>query len=151
MTTIKPLADRVLIEPLKAEETTASGLVIPASAQNTPQEAMVIAVGPEVTDVAIGDRVVYSLYGGTKLDYDGKSYIVIDFTDLVCVVEQGWTSMSKRDVWTAFFVYFLSGELVVTGASLALNNMLVFWIGQPITLFGALLVTALTTNQKKDK
>jgi chaperonin GroES len=87
MTTIKPLADRVLIEPLKAEETTASGLVIPASAQNTPQEAMVIAVGPEVTDVAIGDRVVYSLYGGTKLDYDGKSYIVIDFTDLVCVVE----------------------------------------------------------------
>jgi chaperonin GroES len=87
MTTIKPLADRVLIEPLKAEEVTSSGLVIPASAQSTPQEAMVIAVGPEVTDVTIGDRVVYSLYGGTKLDYDGKSYIVIDIKDLVCVVE----------------------------------------------------------------
>lgn len=86
MTTIKPLADRVLIEPLKAEEVTASGLMIPVSAQNTPQEALVIAVGSEVTDVAIGDRVVYSLYGGTKLEYDGRSYIVIDVKDLVCVV-----------------------------------------------------------------
>ena len=59
--------------------------------------------------------------------------------------------MSKRDVWTVFFVYVLSGELVFTGASLALDSVLVFWIGQPITFLGALLVTALTTNQKKDK
>lgn len=87
MTTIKPLGKRVLIEPLKPAEKTSSGLIIPDSAQSVPQEAMVISVGSEVTDVKIGDRVIYSNYAGTKLEYDGHSYIVTECMDLVCVVE----------------------------------------------------------------
>jgi chaperonin GroES len=87
MTTIKPLGKRVLIEPLKPVEKTSSGLIIPDTAQTVPQEAMVISVGNEVTDVKIGDRVIYSHYAGTKLEYDGHSYIVVESMDLVCVVE----------------------------------------------------------------
>ena len=87
MTTIKPLINRVVVEPLKAAEKTSSGLFIPDDAQTVPQEAMVISVGPDVVDLKVGDRVIYSLYGGTKLDYDGKSYIVLDDKDIICVVE----------------------------------------------------------------
>jgi chaperonin GroES len=87
MTTIKPLGKRVLIEPLKPVEKTSSGLIIPETAQTIPQEAMVVSVGNEVTDVKIGDRVIYSNYAGTKLEYDGHSYIVVESMDLVCVVE----------------------------------------------------------------
>lgn len=87
MTTIKPLGDRVVIEPMKPEEKTASGLVIPTTAQTTPQEALVIAIGKDVTDLKVGDRVIYSMYGGTKLDYDNKSFLVMDEKDIICVVE----------------------------------------------------------------
>ena len=87
MTTIRPLINRVVVEPLKAAEKTTSGLYIPDAAQTVPQEAMVIAVGPDVSDLKVGDRVIYSQYGGTKLDYDGKSYIVLDDKDIICVVE----------------------------------------------------------------
>ena len=87
MTTIKPLARSVLIEPLKAAEKTSSGLFIPDTAQSVPQEANVIAIGSEVKDLAVGDRVMYSHYAGTKLDYDGHSYIVVEEIDVVCVVK----------------------------------------------------------------
>lgn len=96
MTIIKPLFDRVLIQPLKTEETTSFGLIIPETAQSTPQEAMVIAVGegralPDGTIPAMGvkpgDRVIYSQYSGTKIEYDGKSYILMSIQDLFAVVE----------------------------------------------------------------
>lgn len=87
MTTIKPLARRVLIEPLKPVEKTSSGLFIPDAAQQTPQEANVISIGPDVKELAIGDRVIYSNYAGTKLDYDGHSYIVVEEIDVICVVK----------------------------------------------------------------
>ena len=87
MTTIKPLARRVLIEPLKPVEKTSSGLFIPDSAQSVPQEANVISIGPDVKELAIGDRVIYSNYAGTKLDYDGHSYIVVEEIDVICVVQ----------------------------------------------------------------
>ncbi len=90
MTALKPIGKRVLIEPLQAEETTASGLVIPDSARATPQEAIVIAIGTEVKadDVKVGDKVIYSLYGGTKVSYGGKSYLIMDTVDLIAVVER---------------------------------------------------------------
>lgn len=88
MTTITPLGRRVLIEPLKPVEKTSSGLFIPDSAQQAPQEANVISIGSEVKDIAIGDRVIYSHYAGTKLDYDGHSYIVVEEIDVICTVKQ---------------------------------------------------------------
>ena len=97
MTVIKPIGSKVLIEPVAAESTTASGLIIPDSAQQTPQEAIVVALGtgkidakgePVPFDVKVGDRVIYSLYGGTKVSYDGKSYLIMETMDLIAVVEK---------------------------------------------------------------
>jgi len=96
MTIIRPLFDRVLIEQVKAQETTAGGLIIPDSAQNPPQEAVVIAVGEGKRNsngelnpigVSVGDRVIFSQYSGTKVEYDGKSYILMNVADLFAVVE----------------------------------------------------------------
>jgi chaperonin GroES len=96
MTIIRPLFDRVLIEQIKAQETTSGGLIIPDSAQTPPQEAIVIAVGEGKRNsngelnpigVAVGDRVIFSQYSGTKVEYDGKSYILMNVADLFAVVE----------------------------------------------------------------
>ena len=83
--TIKPLADRVLLKSVEAEETTKSGIVLPGQAKEKPQEAEVIAVGPggmvdgkEVTmQVAVGDKVIYSKYAGTDVELDGEEYIIV--------------------------------------------------------------------------
>lgn len=97
MTIIKPLGNKVLIEPIAAEATTASGLIIPETAQQTPQEAIVVGLGtgginskgePIPFDVKVGDKVIYSLYGGTKVAYDGKAYIIMETMDLIAVVEK---------------------------------------------------------------
>jgi chaperonin GroES len=87
MTLIKPLGTRVVIEPVKPKETTVSGLVIPQSAQADTNEAIVIDVSKSVEDVKVGDRVIYSMYGGTKVEYDGRSFMVIEIADLICIVE----------------------------------------------------------------
>ena len=80
---IKPLEDRIVIRQLEAERTTASGLVIPDTAKEKPQEGEVIAVGPGriddngnrvPMDVKVGDSVIYSRYGGTEVKYDGEEY-----------------------------------------------------------------------------
>jgi chaperonin GroES len=93
---IRPIGSRVLIEPMEAEQVTASGLIIPDTAQQTPQEAIVVAVGSgrigangEVIpfDVKVGDKVIYSMYAGTKVSYGSKSYIVMEIVDLIAVVE----------------------------------------------------------------
>jgi len=87
MTLIKPLGKRVVIEPIKPKEVTVSGLVIPQSAQSETNEAIVIDVSNSVEDVKVGDRVIYSAYGGTKVEYDGRSFMVMEFADLICIVE----------------------------------------------------------------
>lgn len=96
-TTIKPLEDRVLVQPLEAETTTASGLVIPDTAQEKPQEGRVVATGPGriddsgnrvPLDVAEGDIVIYSKYGGTEVKYAGKEYLLLNARDLLAVVEK---------------------------------------------------------------
>ncbi len=93
--TIKPLEDRVLVEPLEAEQTTASGLVIPDTAKEKPQEGKVVATGPGRTDdngkripldVNEGDIVIFSKYGGTEVKYDGKEYLLLAARDLLAVV-----------------------------------------------------------------
>ena len=92
---IKPLEDRIVIKQIEAEETTASGLVIPDTAKEKPQEGEVVAVGPGriddngnrvPLDVAEGDRVIYSKYGGTEVTLSGTDYLVLSARDVLAVV-----------------------------------------------------------------
>ncbi len=94
---IKPLEDRVVVQANEAETTTASGLVIPDTAKEKPQEGTVIAVGPGriddngnrvPLDVKVGDVVIYSKYGGTEVKYGGEEYLVLSARDLLAVVEK---------------------------------------------------------------
>ena len=90
-----PLGDRVVLKQLEAEETTKSGIVLPGQAQEKPQQAEVIAVGPggvvdgkEVTmQVAVGQKVIYSKYAGTEVKLDGEEYIIVRQNDILAVVE----------------------------------------------------------------
>lgn len=87
---IKPLADRVLIEPMAAEEKTASGIIIPDTAKEKPQKGTVKAVGPgtkdEKMDVKVGDVVLYGKYAGTELTIDKKDYIIMKQSDILAIV-----------------------------------------------------------------
>jgi chaperonin GroES len=93
---IKPLEDRIVVKPLDAEETTASGLVIPDTAKEKPQEGEVVAVGPGrfsdtggeriPVDVTVGDKVIYSKYGGTEVKYAGDDYLILSARDVLAVV-----------------------------------------------------------------
>jgi len=93
--TIKPLADRVVIKMTESEETTKSGIVLPGSAQEKPQVAVVTAVGPGgvvdgkeiVMEVKIGDKVLISQYAGTKVKLDGVENIIVRQSDILAVVE----------------------------------------------------------------
>ncbi|WIY83255.1 co-chaperone GroES [Propionimicrobium sp. PCR01-08-3] len=96
-TTIKPLEDRILVEPLEAETTTASGLVIPDTAKEKPQEGKVVAAGPGriddkgnrvPMDVKEGDVVIFSKYGGTEVRYDATDYLLLNARDILAVVEK---------------------------------------------------------------
>jgi len=92
--TIKPLEDRILVKALEAEQTTASGLVIPDTAKEKPQEGEVLAVGPGrfedgqrlPLDVQVGDKVIYSKYGGTEVKYDGQELLILSARDILAVV-----------------------------------------------------------------
>src|SRR4029453_18042965 len=100
---IKPLEDRIVVQPSDAEQTTASGLVIPDTAKEKPQEGTVLAVGPGrfedgarvPVDVAIGDIVIYSKYGGTEVKHNGEDLLVLSARDVLAVIE-------KKDRTTSF-------------------------------------------------
>ena len=87
---IRPLADRVLIEPAAAEEKTASGIIIPDTAQEKPQRGFVVAVGPgkkeEPTTVKVGDSVLYGKYSGTDLNIEGKDYMIMRESDILAII-----------------------------------------------------------------
>ena len=92
---IKPLEDRIVIRQLEAEQVTASGLVIPDTAKEKPQEGEVVAVGPGriddngnrvPLDISIGDKVIYSKYGGTEIKLDGDDLLVLSARDVLAVV-----------------------------------------------------------------
>ena len=90
-----PLGDRVVLKQLEAEETTKSGSVLPGRAQEKPQQAEVIAVGPggvvdgkEVKmEVTVGDKVIYSKYSGTEVKLDGEEYIIVKQSDILAIVK----------------------------------------------------------------
>ena len=92
---IKPLEDRIVVQTAEAEQTTASGLVIPDTAKEKPQEGKVVAVGPGriddsgnrvPVDVAEGYVVIYSKYGGTEVSYAGEDYLILSARDVLAVV-----------------------------------------------------------------
>jgi len=92
---IKPLEDRIVIRQLDAEQVTASGLVIPDTAKEKPQEGEVVAVGPGriddngnrvPLDISVGDKVIYSKYGGTEVKLDGDDLLVLSARDVLAVV-----------------------------------------------------------------
>ena len=92
---IQPLEDRVVIQALDAEQTTTSGLVIPDTAQEKPQQGKVVAVGPGrfddngnrvAMDVAEGDVVIYSRYGGTEIKHEGQEYLILNARDVLAKV-----------------------------------------------------------------
>ena len=95
---IKPLEDRILVQSLEAEQTTASGLVIPDTAKEKPQEGKVLAIGPGrfddsgekrvPLDVKVGDVVIYSKYGGTEVKYSGQEYLLLNARDILAIVEK---------------------------------------------------------------
>ena len=94
---LKPLEDRIVVQPLEAEQVTASGLVIPDTAKEKPQEGKVLAVGPGrfddkgarvPVDVQVGDVVLYSKYGGTEVKYAGEEYLVLSARDVLAVIEK---------------------------------------------------------------
>jgi len=94
---LKPLEDRVVVRPSEAEEVTASGLFIPDTAKEKPQQGTVVAVGPgrisdqgeRITlDVKEGDTVVYSKYGGTEIKQGGEEYLILSARDILAIVEQ---------------------------------------------------------------
>jgi chaperonin GroES len=93
---ITPLEDRVVVKPLEAETTTASGLVIPDTAKEKPQEGEVLAVGPGrfeegqrlPLDVSVGDIVLYSKYGGTEVKYGGEEFLILSARDLLAKVSK---------------------------------------------------------------
>ncbi len=94
---IKPIADRVVVEAAPAEENTASGIYIPDTAKEKPQQGTVVAVGPgkyaELTgnlvplSVKVGDVVLYGKYGGTEITFEGKEYLIMRETDLYAVLQ----------------------------------------------------------------
>jgi chaperonin GroES len=91
---LKPLEDRVVVKPSEGEETTASGIVIPDTAKERPQEGEVMAVGPGrfedgqriPMDVKVGDKVIYSKYGGTEVKVQGEEYLILSARDVLAVI-----------------------------------------------------------------
>ena len=95
---IRPLEDRILVQPLDAEQTTASGLVIPDTAKEKPQEGKVVAVGPGrfdedgekriPVDVKVGDVFLFSNYGGTEVSHGGTDYLLLSARDVLAVINK---------------------------------------------------------------
>lgn len=94
---LRPLGDRLVVEPKEQEQTTASGLVLPETAKEKPQEGEVIAVGPGrrdddgkriEMDVTVGDHVLYAKYGGTEIKVDGKKLLILKESDVLAIVQK---------------------------------------------------------------
>lgn len=93
---LKPLADRVVVKQLESEEVTKSGIVLPDTAKEKPQEGEVIAVGPGAfedgkrvpLEVKVGARVIYSKYGGTEIKIDGEEYLILSEKDILAIVDK---------------------------------------------------------------
>src|SRR4029078_7369805 len=98
-TKLRPLGDRVVIEPTPREEMTKSGIVLPDTAKEKPQEGKILAVGPgkiledgkrEAIDVKVGDKVLYAKYAGTEFKVDGEELLIVSQKDILAIVEDQW-------------------------------------------------------------
>ena len=94
---LKPLGDRLVVEPQESEQTTASGLVLPETAKEKPQQGTVLAVGPGrrdddgdriEMDVTVGDTVLYAKYGGTEVKVDDKKLLILKESDILAIIEK---------------------------------------------------------------
>tara|TARA_A100001011_G_scaffold306345_1_gene321333 strand:- start:4001 stop:4279 length:279 start_codon:yes stop_codon:yes gene_type:complete len=87
---IKPLADRVLVEPAAAETKTSSGIIIPDTAKEKPQKGNIVAVGPGTKEnpvtLKVGDTVLYGKYSGTELNHEGKDYLIMKENDILAII-----------------------------------------------------------------
>ncbi|MDO9254115.1 MAG: co-chaperone GroES [Bacteroidales bacterium] len=87
---VKPLADRVLVEPAAAEQKTAGGIIIPDTAKEKPQKGTVVAIGngkkDEPLTVKVGDQVLYGKYSGTEITVEGKDYLIMRESDILAVI-----------------------------------------------------------------
>lgn len=90
MSTIKPLADRVVIEPKSAETKTASGIIIPDNSKEKPQQGVVVAIGSGTKDepltVKVGDTVLYGKYAGTEISFDGKDLLIMKESEILAII-----------------------------------------------------------------
>ena len=102
---LKPLGDRVVVEPLEQEDMTASGLVLPETAKEKPQKGTILAAGPGardeegkrvVLDVAVGDTVLFAKYAGTEFKVDGKKLLILKESDLLAIVEAADEPAKKK-------------------------------------------------------
>jgi len=93
---LHPLGDRVWVEPIEQEETTASGIILPETAKEKPMEGKILAVGPGARndsgertplEVRVGDRVLFAKYAGTEIKHDGTKYLIMRESDLLAIVE----------------------------------------------------------------
>jgi len=93
---LRPLADRLVVEPTEREDVTASGIYVPETAKEKPQEGKIMAVGPGrrdeegkriPMDVAVGDRVLYTKYGGAEVKLEDKKYLILKESDLLAILE----------------------------------------------------------------
>ena len=102
---LKPLGDRVVVEPLEQEEMTASGLVLPETAKEKPQKGTVVAAGPGARDedgkrvaldVSVGETVLFAKYAGTEFKVDGKKLLILKESDLLAIVETAEEPKAKK-------------------------------------------------------
>ena len=102
---LKPLGDRLVVEPIEQEEMTASGIVLPETAKEKPQKGIVLSVGPGARDdegkripmdVSVGDTVLYAKYAGTEIKVDGKKLLIFRETDVLAIVEGEAASKKKK-------------------------------------------------------
>jgi len=93
---LRPLGDRVWVEPIEQEETTASGIILPETAKEKPQEGKVLAVGPglvndkgerQALDVKMGDRILFAKYAGTEIKHKGTKYLIMRENDILAVIK----------------------------------------------------------------
>jgi chaperonin GroES len=93
---LKPLGDRIVVEPIEQEEITAGGIVLPETAKEKPQQGKVLAAGPGARDdegkriamdVKVGDKVLYAKYGGTEFKMDGKKLLILRESDLLAIID----------------------------------------------------------------
>lgn len=96
-TNLKPLGDRLVVEPMEQEEMTASGLVLPETAKEKPQQGTVLAIGPGrrdddgkriEMDVEVGNTVLYAKYAGTEVKIDGKKLLILKESDVLAIIEK---------------------------------------------------------------